>query len=112
MPAPLSRSRSRRRALAVCVLGLGLAALVPGTALAAEQPDTTQFSVTAGSLSFFGTPAMPTLSSVTLKGEAQTTNTTMSNFGVTDATGSGSGWNVTIAGQSGSEKSAVLKQYC
>jgi len=55
---------------------------------------------------------MPTLSAVTLKGEAQTTHTTMNNFAVQDATGSGSGWNVTVEGQTGSGKSAVFKQYC
>src|SRR5262249_20101333 len=63
-------------------------------------------------LAFSTTPAMPTLSAVTLKGEAQTTNSTMTNFGIVDATGSGSGWNTTVAGQSGSGKSAVFKQYC
>jgi WxL domain surface cell wall-binding len=89
-----------------------IAALAPATALGATQEDKTQFSVTAGSLSFSTVPAMPTLSSVTLNGTAQTTNTTMTNFGVADATGSGSGWNVTVAGQSGSEKSAVFAQYC
>jgi hypothetical protein len=55
---------------------------------------------------------MPTLSSITLNGSAQTTTTTMTNFGVADATGSGSGWNVTVAGQSGVGKSAVFAQYC
>jgi hypothetical protein len=55
---------------------------------------------------------MPTLKEVTLTGGSQTTNTTMSNFGAQDATGSGSGWNTTVAGQSGTEKSAVFAQYC
>jgi hypothetical protein len=36
----------------------------------------------------------------------------MTNFGVDDATGSGSGWNTTVAGQAGAGKSAVFKQYC
>jgi hypothetical protein len=103
------RPASRLALLASCVLAAGLA---PAGALAAEQPDKTQFSVTAGSLSFSTAPAMPVLSGVTLKGEAQTTHTEMTNFGVADATGSGSGWNVTVAGQSGSEKSAVFAQYC
>jgi hypothetical protein len=31
---------------------------------------------------------------------------------VLDATGSGSGWNVTVQGDSGSGKSAVFKEYC
>jgi len=90
---------------------LGVLQLAPA-ALAATQEDKTQFSVSAGSLSFSTVPAMPTLSSVTLKAEAQTTSSAMTNFGVADATGSGSGWNVTVAGQSGTKKSAVFAQYC
>jgi hypothetical protein len=89
-----------------------LTLLPAAVAGAATQEDKTQFSVTAGSLSFSTVPAMPTLTSITLTGTPQTTNTTMTNFGVADATGSGSGWNVTVAGQSGAEKSAVFAQYC
>jgi putative surface cell wall-binding protein len=92
----------------LCAVG-GLPAAV---AAAATQEDKTQFSVVAGSLSFSTAPAMPTLSSITLNGGAQTTNSTMTNFGIADATGSGSGWNVTVAGQTGAEKSAVFAQYC
>jgi hypothetical protein len=87
-------------------------ALAPATASAATAEDKTQFSVTAGSLSFSTTPAMPTLASITLNGAAQTTNSTMTNFGIADATGSGSGWNTTVIGQTGASKSAVFKQYC
>jgi hypothetical protein len=101
------------RALAAIALACVIAAVVmPGWALAATAEDKTQFEVKAGSLTFSTTPAMPTLSAVTLTGAAQTTNTTMTNFGINDATGSGSGWNTTVAGQSGSEKSAVFAQYC
>ena len=109
-------SRVVRHATAlVCVLAAlvpSLAALTPASAGAATAEDKTQFSVTAGSLSFSTTPTMPTLSSITLNGAAQTTTTTMTNFGIADATGSGSGWNTTVAGQSGAGKSAVFKQYC
>lgn len=101
----------RAMALLGCTCG-ALFVLGLGTASGATQEDKTQFSVTAGSLSFSTVPAMPTLSSVTLNGSAQTTNSTMTNFGIADATGSGSGWNTTVAGQSGSEKSAVFAQYC
>ena len=94
------------------MLACALPALAPTAASAATQEDKTQFSVTAGSLSFSTAPAMPTLSGVTLNGSAQTSNTTMTNFGVADATGSGSGWNVTVEGQSGSGKSPVFAQYC
>jgi putative surface cell wall-binding protein len=105
------------RRLGVRTLGVGAVVcaiwtISPAVSLAATAEDKTLFSVIAGSLSFSTVPAMPTLTSVTLNGTAQTTNTTMTNFGVADATGSGSGWNVTVAGQSGSEKSAVFAQYC
>jgi hypothetical protein len=36
----------------------------------------------------------------------------MTNFAVADATGSGSGWNVTVNGNTGTGKSAVFKEYC
>jgi hypothetical protein len=92
----------------VCVV----VGLLPAAASAATTEDKTQFSVTAGTLSLSTAPAMPTLSAITLNGSAQTTTTAMTNFGVADATGSGSGWNVTVAGQSGTGKSAVFAQYC
>src|SRR5947209_17753807 len=82
------------------------------TASAATQNDQTFFTVTAGALSFSSAPAMPTLTGVTLSGQAQTTNTTMTNFAVDDATGSGAGWNVTVNGRTGAGLSAVFKQYC
>ncbi len=89
-------------ALAVCVL--------PATALGSVL-DTTQFSVTAGSLNFGTSPDTPNLNAVTLNGQAQATNTQMTNFSVADATGSGSGYNVTVAGD-GPSGSAVFKQFC
>ena len=99
-------------ALLIALITSLLCPLAGNSALAASSEDKTQFAVTAGSLSFSSAPAMPTLTGVTLKGEAQTTNTTMTNFAIDDATGSGLGWNVTVAGQSGTKKSAVFAQYC
>jgi WxL domain surface cell wall-binding len=96
-------------ALLLCCI---LAGLSSSTALGAIQEDKAEFSVKAGSLTFSTAPAMPALKEVTLSGGAQTTNTTMTNFGVQDATGTGSGWNTTVVGQSGTEKSAVFAQYC
>jgi len=100
------------RAFSVLLVAGMTAALVSTAALGATQEDKAEFSVKAGTLSFSTAPAMPTLPEVTLTGGTQTTNATMTNFGVKDATGSGSGWNTTVAGQSGSEKSAVFAQYC
>src|SRR5436309_1996808 len=88
------------------------AAFSAAPALAATANDLTQFSVTPGSLTFATAPDVPTLTGVTLTGAAQTTNTTMSNFGVTDATGAAAGWNVTVNGDASGGKSAIFKQYC
>ncbi|MGZ4325357.1 MAG: WxL domain-containing protein [Solirubrobacteraceae bacterium] len=101
-----------RRALGALALVVAAAVVAPAGALAATSNDQTQFSVTGGSLSFSAAPAMPTLTAITLNGQAQTTNSTMTNFTVQDATGSGSGWNVTVNGNSNATKSAVFKQYC
>jgi WxL domain surface cell wall-binding len=99
-------------ALVAALVATALASLAPGQALAATQEDHTQFSVLAGSLSFSVAPALPALGAVSLSGQAQTTNSTMTSFGVADATGSGSGWNVAVEGQTGTGKSAVFAQYC
>src|SRR5690349_23389028 len=101
-----------RKSLATLVAAATALLALPGAALAASSNDQTQFSVTGGSLSFSSAPAMPTLTAITLNGQAQTTNTTMTNFAVQDATGSGAGWNVTVNGNSSAGKSAVFKQYC
>jgi WxL domain surface cell wall-binding len=98
--------------LGALVLIGALWAVGSAPALAATQNDQTQFSVTAGTLSFSTVPALPTLGAVTLNGQAQTTSTQMTNFAVADGTGSGSGWDVTVAGLTGTGNSAVFKQYC
>lgn len=108
----MTNVQHRSALLSIAALACALAALLPTAALAATAEDKAEFSVKAGSLSFSTAPAMPTLKEVTLTGGSQTTNSTMTNFGVQDATGSGSGWNTTVAGQSGTEKSAVFAQYC
>jgi hypothetical protein len=87
-------------------------ALPAASGAATTSADSTSFSVTAGSLAFSALPGMPTLSAITLNGQAQTTNTTMTNFAVADATGSGSGWDVTVNGNTGTGKSPVFKEYC
>jgi hypothetical protein len=76
-----------------------------GTAMVAFKPGT-------GALAFDVGPDAANLPGVTLNGQAQTTSTQMNNFAVDDTSGSGSGWNVTVAGDGSAGKSAVLKQYC
>jgi hypothetical protein len=99
-----------RALVAAASVATMLAATSP--ALAATSNDTTQFSVTAGTLSFTTAPDAPNLPALTLNGQAQTLNAQMGNFGVSDATGSAAGWNVTVSGDSAGGKSAVFKQYC
>jgi hypothetical protein len=90
------------------------ATLALGVAPAAQAvSDTTQFSVTAGSLAFGTAPSVPTsLPALTLNGSAQTLNGTMGGWSAIDATGSGAGWNVNVIGDSSAGKSAVFKEYC
>ncbi len=97
------------RRIVIPVTALVIAAF-PAAAHAAS--DTTQFSVTAGTLSFGTAPDVPNLSALTLNGQAQTVNAQMNNYSVVDATGSGAGWNVTVNGDASANHSAVFKQYC
>jgi hypothetical protein len=96
-------------------VGTAVAAVVLATApaaMAVTSPDATQFSVTSGTLSFTTAPDVPNLPALTLTGAAQTLNAQMNNFGVSDATGSAAGWNVTVAGDNTGGKSSVFKEYC
>ena len=97
---------------ALFVLGASIATLLIGAPVALAVSDTTQFSVTAGALSFSTSPDVPNLPALTLNGQAQTLNAQMNNYAIADATGSGAGWNVTVNGDASGGKSAVFKQYC
>src|SRR3989440_12964949 len=99
-----------RRALLASAAGITTLFVAAPLALAAS--DTTQFAVTAGTLSFSTAPDVPNLPALTLTGAAQTLNAQMNNFGVSDATGSAAGWNVTVAGDNTGGKSSVFKEYC
>lgn len=103
--------RTLRPMLAAAVAAAALLTS-PSLAAAATSNDTTQFAVTAGTLAFGTAPDVPTLPALTLTGQAQTLNAQMANFSTVDATGAGSGWNVTVIGDTAAGKSAVFKQYC
>jgi hypothetical protein len=89
-----------------------LAALLIVAPSAWAVADTTQFSVTAGSLSLGTAPDVPNLGALTLTGQSQTLTGQMNNFSAIDATGSATGWNVTVSGDNTAGKSQVFKQYC
>jgi hypothetical protein len=105
------RSRQATRAI-VAVATAATMLATTSTAFAVTSSDTTQFSVTAGSLAFSTAPDVPNLPALTLNGQSQTLTGTMNNFGVDDATGSGAGWNLTVSGDNSAGKSAVFKRYC
>ena len=65
----------------------------------------------SAAVSFSTAPHLPTLPAVTLNAKAQTVNATMANWGVAQTT-TQAGWNVTVAGDSSTGKSAVFKVYC
>jgi hypothetical protein len=92
--------------------GVGLRARLAACALASAVAFGLGSDTARAAFEFVSTPKLPTLSAVTLNGKAQTIDTTMTNFSVIDSRGTKSGWNVTVAGQSGTGKSAVFAQYC
>jgi hypothetical protein len=106
----------RRFRLFAAALLPAAAIAVAGTspAQAATSTDHAQFSVTGGTLSFITAPNLAGVSfgNTTLNGQAQTVNATMPNYTVNDASGSGSGWNVTTVGNTGVGLSPVFAQYC
>jgi hypothetical protein len=106
------RSRQATRALVAAAAAATMLATASPAFGVTTSPDTTQFSVTAGSLAFSTVPDVPNLPGLTLNGQIQTLNAAMNTFGVDDATGSGSGWNVTVSGDNSAGKSAVFKRYC
>jgi hypothetical protein len=79
---------------------LQFALWVPASAWGAEE------------LKFGTAPALPALPAVTINAHSQTPHATMASFSVSDTRTTKSGWNVTVAGQSGTGKSAVFAQYC
>jgi hypothetical protein len=85
------------RRLALCSIAL-LALALPLPARAAPK--------------FLTPPELPSLPAITLNAGAQTTSASMNNFSVEEAALEAAGWNVTVAGQAGAEKSAVFARYC
>jgi hypothetical protein len=88
-----------QRAAVGCVVVIATLAMSAGVSLATT-------------VSFATAPALPTLSGVTLNGQAQTTFSLWSNAMQITSSGTNSGWNVTVNSRTGAGRSAVFKQYC
>ncbi len=71
---------------------VALALLAP----AASAQDTTNVTVTGGSLAITAAPLVSDFTAVTLNGTAKTTSAALDDFEVNDARGTGAGWNVTV----------------
>ena len=84
-------NRTRWRGAAVAVIGSVTVIASPISAFAADESSAT---VSAGSLTITN-PAVGDFA-VTLDGTAKSANSTFDDFSVTDATGSGAGWSVTV----------------
>lgn len=78
----------------VFVATLLISAMSAGPAFAADATDAT---VSGGTLSIPTAPTVANFGSVSLDGTAKTTTAAMDPFSVTDARGTGAGWNVTVA---------------
>ena len=86
-------NRFRFRAAIVTVAAA--AAVGVGVSPALAVPDDTNVTVAAGTLSITD-PAVANFPDVTLNGTAQTADAAVDSYTINDATGSGSGWKVTL----------------
>jgi hypothetical protein len=117
----LSSARGSR----VSVAALALAAvLFPAHSVAAT--DTVGFSVVSGPLGYGGSGGAPSIPAPaptggTSPGHPGITDvgdrpnelrSRMPDFEVSDASGGGRGWSITVSGDTGRDRSPLLKQYC
>lgn len=93
--------------LKMMVATVAAVAAVGAAAIPAHAADAADVTVTGGSLSITGV-TVGDFTGVTLDGTAKTATATVDNFSVTDARGSGAGWNVTMQGTQFAEWDASL----
>ena len=86
------RTLGRLAATSIAATAVCTAAFAP-SAFAADTSDVT---VTGGSLGITADPTVGNFGAVTLDGTAKTTTAAFDGFEVNDARGSGAGWNVTV----------------
>lgn len=89
------RMRHPVRTLIPTVMVIVAGAVAVAAPAASAAADATDLVITSGSLSS-PTVAVGNFGGITLNGSAQTSTATMDAFSVTDARGTGGGWNVTV----------------
>lgn len=107
-----SPQRRRWIRLLFSVAAISVAAATPFPASAPASDDSVQFSVIPGSLGFGASPGLPGISTLVSDGPGQAISSRMASFEVSDASGTGLGWSISVSGDDGPGKSPVLKQYC
>jgi hypothetical protein len=107
-----SPQRRRWIRLLFSAAAISAAAATPFPASAPASEDAVQFSVISGSLGLGGSPGLPGISPPVSNGPNQAISSRMANFEVSDASGTGLGWSISVSGDAGPGKSPVLKQYC
>jgi hypothetical protein len=107
-----SPQRRRWIRLLFSVAAFLVAAATPFPASAPASEDSVQFSVIPGSLGFGASPGLPGISTLVSDGPAQSISSRAANFEVSDASGTGLGWSISVSGDNAPGKSPVLRQYC
>ena len=107
-----SPQRRRWIRLLFSVAAISVAAATPFPASAPASDDSVQFSVIPGSLGFGASPGLPGISTLVSDGPGQAISSRMASFEVSDASGTGLGWSISVSGDDGPGKSPVLRQYC
>ena len=96
--------------IALCVLLVALALSPSVQAITVKERS--KFVVYPGALYFNTSPDVPDLPVLNLDGGEQTLNGALNDWQVRDASGTGSGWNVNVRGDSSAGSSPVFKEYC
>ncbi|MGH9153017.1 MAG: hypothetical protein ACRD03_11605 [Acidimicrobiales bacterium] len=86
----------RRNVGRIAAGALAGSTLIAGLHAPAALADDANVVVTGGALAITTAPLAGDFTGVTLDGTAKTTTATFDDFQVSDGTGSGAGWNVTI----------------
>jgi hypothetical protein len=107
-----SPQRRRWIRLLFSIAAISVAAATPFPASAPASDDTVQFSVIPGSLGFGASPGLPGISTLASNVPGQAISSRMASFEVSDASGTGLGWSISVSGDDGPGKSPVLRQYC
>jgi hypothetical protein len=107
-----SPQRRRWIRLLFSVAAISVATATPFPASAPASDDSVQFSVIPGSLGFGASPGLPGISTLVSDGPGQAISSRMASFEVSDASGTGLGWSISVSGDDGPGKSPVLRQYC